>query len=75
MRRNLYCVRQRTISYEASRDLILVHTVQLKSMIKAHSSGRKVSSGVSDVVITSVYSERTHLKKLIVTSIMITFYI
>ena len=66
MRRNLNCARQHTISYEACRDLILVHTVQLKS--KAHSSGRMVSSGVSDVVTTSVYSVRTHLKKLMVTS-------
>ena len=45
-------------------DLILVHTVQLKPMIKAHSSGRMVSSGISNVVIASVYSEKTCLKKL-----------
>ena len=32
--------------------LILVHT-QLKPMINAHSSGRMVSSGISDVVIAS----------------------
>ena len=40
----------------ASQDLILVHTVQLKPMIKAH------SRGLSDVVIASVYSEKTRLK-------------
>ena len=45
-------------------DLILVHTVQLKSIIKANFSGRMVSSGRSDVVIVSVHSEKTHLKKL-----------
>ena len=38
-------VSQHTISYGANKDLILVHTVQLKSMIKIHSSGRMVSSG------------------------------
>ena len=43
---------------EPTKDLILVHTVQLKPMIKAHSSGRMVSSSISDVVITSVYSEK-----------------
>ena len=49
---------------EPAKDLILVHTVQLKQMIKAHSSGRMVSSDISDVVIASVHSEKTHLKKL-----------
>ena len=48
-------ISQRTISYEASKDLILVHTVQLKPVIKA---------GISDVVIASVHSEKTRLKKL-----------
>ena len=37
------------------------HFSLLKPMIKAHSSG--VSSGISDVVIASVYSEKTRLKK------------
>ena len=46
------------------RDLILVLTVQLKSMIKTRSSGRMVSSCRSDVVIASAYSEKTRLKKL-----------
>ena len=64
----------RTISYRASKDLIFVHTVQRKPMIKAHSSGKMVSSGISDVVIVSVRSEKTCLKKLmkiiIITCIM-----
>ena len=34
---------------EPAKDLILVHTVQLKLMIKAHSSGKMVSSGVKQV--------------------------
>ena len=46
------------------------HTVQLKPMIKAHSSGRMVSSGISDVVIASVYSEKTRLKKLMIMKMM-----
>ena len=45
------------------KDLISVHMVQLKPMIKAHSSGRMVSSGISDVEIASVHSEKTRLKK------------
>ena len=47
-----------------AKDLILVHTVQLKPMIKAHFSGRMVSSSISDVAFASVYSEKTRLKKL-----------
>ena len=50
---------------EPAKDLILVHIVQLKPMIKAQISGRMVSSGVSDVAFASVYSEKTRLKKLI----------
>ena len=34
-------------------------------MIKAQISGRIISSGISDVAITSVYSEKTCLKKMI----------
>ena len=41
-----------------------VHTVQLKLTIEARISGRMASIGISDVVTTSVYSEKTHLKKL-----------
>ena len=51
---------------EPAKDFILVHTVQLKPMIKAHFSGRKVFSGISDVVFASVYSEKTRLKKLVI---------
>ena len=35
-----------------------------KMKIKAHFSGGMVSSGISDVVIASVHSEKTSLKKL-----------
>ena len=55
---------------EPAKDLILVHTVQLKS-IKAHFTGRMVPSGISDVVIVSVYSEKTCLKKMIMIIIII----
>ena len=41
-----------------------IHMVKLKPMIKAQISGRMVSSGISDVVFASLYSEKTHLKKL-----------
>ena len=50
---------------EPAKDLILVHTIQLKLMIKAHFSGRMVSTGISDAAFTLVNSEKTHLKKLI----------
>ena len=49
-----------------AEDLILVHTVQLKPMIKAQISGRMLSSGISDVAIASVHSEKTRLKKMII---------
>ena len=68
--RNLNGISQRTICYGASKDLILVNTVQLKSMIKVHSSGRMVSSGISDVVIASGHSEKTRLKKLMMIMMM-----
>ena len=55
---------------EQAKDLILVHTVQLKPMIKAKISGRMISSGISDVVIASVHSEKTRLKKLIMIMII-----
>ena len=48
---------------EPTKDLILVHIVQLKTMIKAQISGRMVSSGISDVAIQS---EKTCLIKLII---------
>ena len=39
--------------------------------IKAQISGRMISSGISDVVIASVHSEKTHQKKLIMMMITI----
>ena len=56
---------------EPAKDLILVHTVQLKPMIKAHFSGRMVSSGISDVANASVHSEKTRLKKLMMIILII----
>ena len=50
---------------EQAKHVVLVHTVQLKPMLKAHFSGRMISSDISDVAITSVYSEKTRLKKFI----------
>ena len=56
---------------EPAEDLILVHTVQLKPMIKAQISGGMVSSGISDVAIVSVHSEKTRLKKCMMIMIII----
>ena len=50
---------------------ILVHTVQPKPIIKPQISGKLVTSGISDVAITSVHSEKTLLKKLIMITIII----
>ena len=41
-------------------------------MVKAHLSGRVVSSGISDVAFASVYSEKTRLKKLMMMKMIIT---
>ena len=51
----------------------MAYHVQLKPMIKAHSSGREklVFSGISDVVIASVHSEKTRPKKLMKMMIII----
>ena len=43
----------------------LVHTVKLKPIIKAQISGELVTSGISDVAIASVHSEKTRMKKMI----------
>ena len=56
---------------EPAKYLILVHTVQLKPMVKAKISGRMVSNGISDVATTSVHSEKTRLKKLMMMMKMI----
>ena len=47
-----------------AKDLSLVLTVQLKPVIKAI-SGKMVCIGTNDVAFTSVHSEKTRLKKLI----------
>ena len=44
-------------------DFILLHTVELKPMIKAQISGKMVSSGISDVAIASEHSEKNCLKR------------
>ena len=56
---------------EQTKYVVLVHTVQQKPMIKAQISGRMIPSSISDVVIVSVYSEKTHLKKMIMIIIII----
>ena len=56
---------------EQAKGVVLVHTVQLKPMIKAQITGRIICSGISDVAIASVYSEKTCLKKLIIITIII----
>ena len=48
-------------STPSANDLILVHTVHLKPMIKAHFSGRMVSSGISEIAFASV---KTCLKEV-----------
>ena len=48
-----------------AKDVVLVHTIQLKPMINAQISGRMISSRISDVAIASVDSEKTCLKKMI----------
>ena len=45
--------------------LILVDIVKLKPFIKAQISGKSVTNGICDVVITSVHSEKTRLKYMI----------
>ena len=57
---------------EPVKDLIFVHTVQLKQIIKAQISRRIISSGISDVAFTSVQSEKTRLKKCMMIMIIIT---
>ena len=56
---------------EQAVDVILVHRVQLKPMIKAQISGRMVSSGISDVAFDLAYSEKTRLKKLMMVKMII----
>ena len=55
----------------SSQDFILVQVVQLKPTVKVQISGRMASIGISDVVSTSVYSEKTRMKKLMMKMIII----
>ena len=55
----------------ASQGPHFIPHITAKLMIKAHFSERMVSSGLSDVVITSVYCEKTHLKKFMMKMIII----
>ena len=55
----------------SQQEPILVHTVKLKPIIKAQISGKLVTNGISDVASTSVHSEKTRLKKLIMIIIII----
>ena len=48
-----------------SKGLILVYTVKLKPIKKAKISGKLVTSGISDVAVASVHSEKIRLKKMI----------
>ena len=57
-------VSQNTINYVASNDLISVYNCTANTNIKTLFSGKLVSSGISNVVIASVHSKKTCLKKL-----------
>ena len=61
----------KAISYLARKDLIVVHAVQLKPTIKVQISGRMASFGISDVVTSSVYSEKTNMNKLMMMKMII----
>ena len=55
---------------EPANDLVLVHTVQLKTIIKAKSQ-EGIQWYIKDVAIASVHSEKTLLKKLMIMIIII----
>ena len=55
-----------------AEDINLVHSVQLKPIIKAQISGRMISSGINYVAIASVYFEKTCLKEFIMIIIITT---
>ena len=61
----------RSIRTPSDKGLILVHTEKLKPMINGQISGKLVSSGISHVAFTSVYSEKSRLKKLMIMIIII----
>ena len=48
---------------EHAKDIVLVHTVQLKPMIKSQISEKLVTSGISGVVIASVHSEKHVIRR------------
>ena len=48
-----------------------MHTEKLKSMINAEISGKMLSSGISVIAFSSVNSEKTRLKNLIMIIIII----
>ena len=52
--------------------LTLVHTENLKPMIKGTISGRMLSSGITHIAFASVYSEKSRLKKCCIMIIIIT---
>ena len=56
---------------EPVKGLIFVHKVKLKPIIKVQISGKLVTSGISDVAIASVHSEKTRMKKMIMIIIII----
>ena len=56
---------------EPAKGPILVHTIQLKAMIKVQISGM-VSSGISIVAFPSVYSEKKCLMMMMTMIIIIT---
>ena len=45
--------------------------IKLKTIIKGQISGKLVTSGISDVAIVLVHSEKTRLKKMIMITIII----
>ena len=49
----------------------LVHTVKLKPIIKDQIPGKLITSGISDLAIASVHSEKTWTKKWIMIIIII----
>ena len=63
--------RQLQLFSSQGMDVILVHAVQLKPMVKVQISGRMASIGIVDVVRTSVYSEKTRMKKLMMMKMII----
>ena len=59
------------LTYHQLIRLTLVHTVQLKRMIKTHFSGRIVSSGIIEVEFASVHYEKSLQMNLIMIIIVI----